>query len=1107
MEVKDQRLSVADIKDNSNDLSFKRGRALRNADAVHNIKERSVRGSTLRISGDVDGSGGGVYHAWIEYDDDTGHITDFECECPAYLKYPGMCKHSVALALKCTGPTPPKKIEGNVWTGMELLYNRGKTRLAQTTNPELANVIYQYAMADRSQFFQPEISGHIDLEPVLSTTYRRWEQNTWRVEFRIGAEKKYVLKDIASFLSAMENHEKVDYGKHLGFIHDKSAFTPRALAIIGFLKRAVGDYQALMDHLSVSYLYSKPQTMRYLELTDTTMAAFLSLLMGETILVDEPEKGREKVMIVAGNPKLSLAIQAQPDTVGQYALDIPPMTVLARGTQLFLMMDAVIYQCDEDFSAKMDKVCTLAYATSMRRLSIVAEDMPAFCAAVVPLLREHTDFEETVDLEEYTPGALELRIYLDVAQGYVSARLEGRYGKDTFNLLETVQPSHVFRDIAHEQAALNIARSYFSQTSDNGYLVMAEDDDEHLYHLLDTGVEQLATVGELYISDSFKKYRVGHGPKITVGVSLSVNLIDLQVDTGFLAGDELLDYLASFRQRKKFHRMKNGEFITMEDNGLESLMELTDGLDLDAAALAKGAVSIPRYQAFYLEQVLKEEATDVAVNRDKAFKAMIRNFKSVEDSDYEVPQAVETILRSYQKTGFRWLCTMAAMGFGGILADDMGLGKTLQVLTYLLWHRGSKDKSQPTIIVCPASLVYNWQSEIEKFTPCFSVAMVTGSAAVRKAIIDGSKACDILITSYDLLKRDVHVYGNKRFEAIVIDEAQYIKNHTTKAAKAVKAINAGVHLALTGTPIENRLSELWSIFDFLMPGYLGRYESFREDYERPITTSQDEVARERLKRKIKPFILRRLKQDVLKDLPDKEENIVYSRLEGEQYKLYQARVLQMKATLAEQSEVEIKTGKLQILSELTRLRQICCVPAMVYENYKGPAAKVDTCMDLIQSAVDGDHKILVFSQFTSVFPYLETAMDKAGIAYYKLTGATAKAERMALVRAFNTPGDETSVFLISLKAGGTGLNLTAADIIIHFDPWWNVAAQNQATDRVHRIGQKNTVSVFKLIARDTLEEKIMDLQEAKKDLSDQIIGEGGISVANLTRDDFMGLLE
>ncbi len=387
------------------------------------------------------------------------------------------------------------------------------------------------------------------------------------------------------------------------------------------------------------------------------------------------------------------------------------------------------------------------------------------------------------------------------------------------------------------------------------------------------------------------------------------------------------------------------------------------------------------------------------------------------------------------------------------------------------------------------------------------MAVVTGSAAVRKAIIDGSEACDILITSYDLLKRDVHVYGNKRFEAIVIDEAQYIKNHTTKAAKAVKAINAGVHLALTGTPIENRLSELWSIFDFLMPGYLGRYESFREDYERPITTSQDEVARERLKRKIKPFILRRLKQDVLKDLPDKEENIVYSRLEGEQYKLYQARVLQMKATLEEQSEVEIKTGKLQILSELTRLRQICCVPAMVYENYKGPAAKVDTCMDLIQSAVDGDHKILVFSQFTSVFPYLETAMDKAGIAYYKLTGATAKAERMALVRAFNTPGDETSVFLISLKAGGTGLNLTAADIIIHFDPWWNVAAQNQATDRVHRIGQKNTVSVFKLIARNTLEEKIMDLQEAKKDLSDQIIGEGGISVANLTRDDFMGLLE
>ena len=375
----------------------------------------------------------------------------------------------------------------------------------------------------------------------------------------------------------------------------------------------------------------------------------------------------------------------------------------------------------------------------------------------------------------------------------------------------------------------------------------------------------------------------------------------------------------------------------------------------------------------------------------------------------------------------------------------------------------------------------------------------------RRELLQGYEEFDVVITSYDLLKRDIEEYQDKHFYAQIIDEAQNIKNHTTQASKAVKCIRADVKFALTGTPIENRLSELWSIFDYLMPGMLSSYEKFKSGYETPIVQSKDEIVTGRLQKMIKPFILRRLKSEVLKDLPEKEENVIYSKLEGEQNELYRANVNKLLEILNHTSNEEFQTGKIQLLAQLTRLRQVCCAPSLVYENYKGGAAKLDTCMELIKNAVEGGHKILVFSQFTSLFVLLEKELAKEKIRNYKLTGATAKSKRAQLVAEFNE--NDVPVFLISLKAGGTGLNLTGASIVIHFDPWWNVAAQNQATDRAHRIGQKNTVSVYKLIAKNTIEEKILLLQEAKKNLSDQIISEDGVSVTNLSKEDFMGILE
>ena len=322
----------------------------------------------------------------------------------------------------------------------------------------------------------------------------------------------------------------------------------------------------------------------------------------------------------------------------------------------------------------------------------------------------------------------------------------------------------------------------------------------------------------------------------------------------------------------------------------------------------------------------------------------------------------------------------------------------------------------------------------------------------------------------------------------------------------MKAVKAGFRIALTGTPIENRLSELWSIFDYLMPGFLYSYEQFRKRIEKPVISGQNEAAMAMLRKMISPFVLRRLKKDVLRDLPDKIEENTMTRLEGEQRELYEAQAQALKLTLENQSEEEFRQSKITVLAQLTRLRQICCDPALVYEGYRGPAAKVDLCMEMVESGMEGGHKMLLFSQFTSMLEILEARLQVAGIAYYKLTGATPKEERMRLVEAFNREGSQVPLFLISLKAGGTGLNLTAADMVLHFDPWWNLAAQNQATDRAHRIGQKNVVNVYKLIAKDTIEENILRLQERKAQLADQVLSGEGIGTGTFSREELLEIL-
>ena len=433
----------------------------------------------------------------------------------------------------------------------------------------------------------------------------------------------------------------------------------------------------------------------------------------------------------------------------------------------------------------------------------------------------------------------------------------------------------------------------------------------------------------------------------------------------------------------------------------------------------------------------------------------------------------------------------------------MGLGKTLQVIAVLLAAR-QEGKVGTSLVVAPASLVYNWGEELRRFAPEINFALIAGNQEERTQKLEQYKNFDVIVTSYDLLKRDIAHYEDKEFTYQIVDEAQYIKNHTTAAAKAVKAVTSRTRYALTGTPIENRLSELWSIFDYLIPGYLYGYDVFRNDFEAPIIKNEDQQSLERLQRMTAPFILRRMKENVLKDLPEKLEESRYVKFESSQQKLYDAQVVYMKQKIARQDAQEFQKNKMQILAELTKLRQICCDPGLCFENYNGDSAKLEACVELVNSALEGGHKVLLFSQFTSMLELLAGRLTQEETSFYSITGATPKEKRLQLVKAFNE--DDTKVFLISLKAGGVGLNLTGADVVIHYDPWWNLAVQNQATDRAHRIGQTKKVVVYKLIAKGTIEEKIQELQESKRALSEQVIQGDAGQFAAMSKEDFISLL-
>lgn len=1082
----------------TNPRTFAKGLDYYNKNQVSHINYKNKYDSTLEeqvniYSTKVKGHYSSSYDISVIVDDD-GNIVDFECDCPAFLENSGGCKHIVATMLKLYHKHDSRQV--TFVSNLDLL------KQSRTQSP-----IYNYQLEDLISIFENKITesvksefneGSVSLRPILFIS----EKDSISIEFTIGDTRQYVVKDAYTLANCIKNSTNIKYGKSLEFNHEITKFEKSSQPIAIFLRDEAEAYKQIIAKTQSTF-NSFNISGRYFKILTFSIDSFFDLFENQTLECNGYSYKYDNITFINKDPEVEFYIKKE-DQKYYFTTDLFITFISSSKNYTYIISGDNFYRCSKDFTNIVLPAVNKIMMQPSKSIKLSDDYMGKFCSAVIPQISKYAKLTSEFDIpDNYKIQPLSTTIYLDTnSQGFIYANIVFNYGDIEINpLRKSTTDNSIARNLVEEAKIESaIENAGFRKTS----VKYSMTDENNIYEFLTFGINILTKLGEVNVSDDFKKINIRYPKSMSMGVRLKSNLIE--IDIGKLEFDpaELKDILSTYKRRKKYFRLKDGSFLNLDNDYFSTMEKIVEDLDISSEELESGHILIPKYRSLYLDSLIKNNCW-VDAQKEQNFRDMIRNIKESDETNFELPSELTNIMRNYQKTGYKWLKTLSMYSLGGILADDMGLGKTLQIISLLLSERNISDvDKKPSIVICPTSLVYNWKSEIDKFTPSITTLIISGIANQRSELISSINNYELVFTSYDLLKRDIELYQNIEFKYSILDEAQYIKNSTTQNAKAVKLIKSDVRFALTGTPIENSLADLWSIFDFIMPGFLHNYNKFKDKYEIPIVKSQDKEMLNRLHKQIKPFILRRLKKDVLKELPDKIETVSYAHMEPIQRKLYTAELLKLQEEFNnEMSEKGYEKSQIKILAMLTRLRQICCHPSLCFENYDGGSAKLDLCIEILTNSIETNHKVLIFSQFTSMLKIIEHKLQSLSIDYYNLTGSTKSEERLILANKFNS--NNIPVFLISLKAGGTGLNLTGADVVIHFDPWWNISAQNQATDRTHRIGQDNKVQVFKLIANDTIEEKIEKLQQNKKDLAESVIQKGEIIINTLSKDEINSL--
>lgn len=617
------------------------------------------------------------------------------------------------------------------------------------------------------------------------------------------------------------------------------------------------------------------------------------------------------------------------------------------------------------------------------------------------------------------------------------------------------------------ESELNKNRFYYK---DGVFVFYGNDEDYYLF--LKEKINGLRKLGEIKILPNSEKYfKLCSGNISYLKLKeAGENYFKFSFNLEGINNNDLKVILNGYNNKQRYIKLEDNVYVDLESEELIEFLKLIEALNINVNE-GREEYDLELNKLYYLNSKLNNEQMNLLNGRENLEKAL-KNMDRLNSEVFDIPKELNGTLRKYQSEGFNWFKSLSYLGLGGILADEMGLGKTIQTIAFLL-----SEKHTHSLIITPTSLIYNWKQEFEKFAPSLRIGIVHGSKNERIQVLNNIFEYDIIITTYGTLKNDILCYKNIQFDYVILDEGQNVNNSETQNAKVIREINSKSRFVLTGTPIENNLEELWALFDFIMPGYL--YS--KQDFTSKFIKQQDKYIGE-LKILINPYILRRLKNDVIKEIPEKIETKFLVEMTEKQSKLYKTFIKEIQHNVKTN---QLDKNKFSIFSYLTKLRQICLDPSVIIDGYSGGSGKINVAKELILTNIR-EHKILLFSQFTSVLAKLSLELEAENVTYSYLDGSTSSKDRIKLVNEFNN-NEDIRVFLISLKAGGTGLNLTSADIVIHFDPWWNLSVEDQATDRAHRIGQKHIVEVIKLIAKDTIEEKIILLQDDKKELINNVI--------------------
>lgn len=906
-------------------------------------------------------------------------------------------------------------------------------------------------------------------------------EDSMQISLRVGEDKLYQCKGskLKGFLEAIINENTYSFGKNFTYDPSKNYFSNENKEILNYIRLLIS-HNSNYYYNSSYVIYGNENIKNFIELTTNKKLTINNYLIGN---------------VIDGFPMDSYLVN---NSKNKYTLkfDVGNEIVIITSDLEYVQIENSLYHLDR----KKQMLLCGVLANELDELVFDRREKEVFQDVVLPMIKNQIQIDSQIS-DIIISNNVTIKLFFDMYYDKIKCNLVLDYDGHEINYFD--KNDIIVRDKEKEEEVLDYLFQYGFQIQKDKLLL---EDITDIGYFLDEVLKEVTEKYETYTSEKLKKINIIKKNNISSTFSIGQdNIMSYSFDLGNIKEEEIVNVLESLKDKKKYYRLKSGDIIDLEDNQeLEQLDRLATEMNLKSSDLKKGFGEIPKYRAIYLDS-LKNNRYSI-IKTDNLFDKLISDFKEYQDSEIKLTSKEKKLLRPYQIEGIKWLYTIDKTGFGGILADEMGLGKSVQTIYYIK-ELLKEDNNNKFLIVAPTSLIYNWENEFIKFASNLKYKVMAGNRQTRRENLENIEDYNIIITTYGLLREDKVLYSNIAFRTIIIDEAQNIKNINTDVSKTVKSMKSKTKMALTGTPIENSVLELYSIFDFIMPGFLGELDNFSKKYK--IRDFDDDTNQKisSLNKLVSPFILRRKKKDVIKDLPEKIENNIYVELTKEQKQIY---VAELQKIQKEMDDI-IATGGISkarflILKLLTKLRQICIDPRILFDGYTGGSCKMEEFIKTVQESINNNHKILVFTSFKSALELARRELSNLGITSYTIDGAVSAQKRMTLVDNFNN--DDTNVFFIMLKAGGTGLNLTSADVVIHLDLWWNPQAENQATDRAHRIGQKNVVEVIRFITKGTIEEKILNLQEKKRILSDKLIDENNSeeSFSKLTEKDIKELL-